>query len=183
MKTNNGVFGKAFFIIIPIGIFLICVVINWFMDIYYQKKLDDATVEVLNYIITKDLPTSDDYKALALEQYEEKGYDTNPETLSIISNEEYVLIIKYDYIHDLKAFLNIFNVKWFDKDGYVSSDKTINDTMDKNTGMIVSKYIAKLNEYNEPVIEKFTGDEDELFKKELEKLEQQQTTTVVVQNE
>ena len=182
MKSSNGAFGKAFFIIIPIGVIIIAVVINFFLDLYYQKKLDKDTVDVLKYIITKDLPSSEEYKSLAMEQFTEKGYETSSEVVSVLATDEYVLLVRYDYIHDLKAFLNIFNVRWFDKDGYVSSDKDINDTMDKNTGMIVSKYIARLNEYREPVIEKFTGDEDELFRKELEK-EEQLTTTQVVQEE
>jgi hypothetical protein len=176
MKTNNGAFNKAFLIIIPIGVFLLCVVINYFMDVYYQKKLDNDTIDVLKYMITKDV-TTNEYRDIAMEQFKEKGYTVNDETVSVLSTDEYVLLIKYEYIHDLKSFFNVFKVKWFESDGMIREGE-INESVNRYTGMISSKYIVRLNEYREPVIEKFTGDEDELFRKELEK--QEQTTTQVV---
>ena len=176
MKNKNGSFGCFFVILIPIGALLLCVVINFFMDVYYQKKLDKDTLEVVNYIITKDL-NSDQYKELAMEQFKDKGYTITDQTVSVLATDEYVLLVKYEYIHDLKSLLNIFKANWLDEDGNID-EQDINNSVNKYTGMISSKYIVRLNEYREPVIEKFTGDEDDLFRKELEKQEQDTTQPV-----
>ena len=164
---KNSAEHKLFYILIPISAIVLAFVINIIMDNYYKKKLEKDSLEIVNYIITKDFQTADEYKELALQEYEDRKYTDSPDSLIIRLGHEYMVFFKYHPINDLKTFLNIFKVKWVDKDGYID-DQQINEGMDEKTGVLTVKYIIYLNEYDEPIIEQYT-DEKELELIEMEK--------------
>ena len=167
MKQTGG--HGIFYILIPITAIILLVVINFIMDAVYQKKLERDTLEVINYIITKDFDTPEEYRKLAQEQFEDMKYTDYEDYIVIRLGHEYMVFMKYHPINDLKTFLNIFKFKWTDKDGYLDDNK-INEGMDRETGTLSAKYIIYLNEYREPVIIEYSDEkEKELEEKEKEK--------------
>ena len=171
---KQGRFDKVFLLLIPLGVALLIVICNICLDGYYQIKLNKDTREILDYIVTKDCQTSEECKAIAVEQFAAKKYEDNEALTSTIVGNDYLLIVRYNYINDLRVFLNIFHINIFDKNGMVD-DQKIDSTLSKKSGMVSSKYIVKLNEYKEPVVEKFKGDENEFI------LENETTTTTTTQ--
>ena len=171
-------FDKVFLLLIPLGIIVLLVVGNFVLDSYYQIKLNKDTKDVLNYLLTKDCETSEECKALAIEQYNQKGYENNDILTTIILGDDYMILAKYNYINDLRVFLNIFHIKVFDQNGNID-DQKIDESLEKKSGMVSSKYIVKLNEYKEPIIEKFKGDENEFFLEQDKKTTTTTTTAVV----
>lgn len=157
-----------FYVLIPITAIILAFIVNIIMDNYYQKKLENDTLEIINYIITKDYQTPEEYKKEALEIYSEKEYTESEDYLTIRLGHDYMVFLKYHPINDLTTILNIFKVKWFDKNGYID-DEEINTTMDQKTGVLNAKYIIYLNEYREAEIVPY----DENLEKELAKKDQE----------
>ena len=155
---------RIYYIIIPIGVLIVGFIINVIFDKYHETVLKNDTKEIITYLMTKDIETVEDYRAFAVELYKNKGYD-DPENISVILGDDYLLITKYHTFDDLRAFFNIFHTHWFDKDGYMDNEK-INEGMDKKTATVIAKYIAKINEYKEAEISEFNEDENEFFLRE-----------------
>ena len=177
---KQGRFDKVFLLLIPLGVIALLVVCNLVLDTYYQIKLDNDTKEVLNYILSKDCDTSEECRLLAIEQFQQKKYEDNEILTTVVTGDDYLLLVRYNYINDLRVFLNIFHINIFDNNGMVD-DQKIDSTLSKKSGMVSSKYIVKLNEYKEPIIEKFKGDENDFILEEANKTTT--TTTVAAVNE
>ena len=177
---KQGRFDKVFLLLIPLGVALLLVICNICLDGYYQIKLNKDTREILDYIVTKDCQTSEECKAIAVEQFAAKKYEDNEALTSTIVGNDYLLLVRYNYINDLRVFLNIFHINIFDNNGMINDNK-INQSLERKSGMQSSKYMVKLNEYKEPIIEKYKGDENELVLKEATSTTT--TTTVAVVNE
>ena len=177
---KQGRFDKVFLLLIPLGVIALLVVCNLVLDTYYQIRLDNDTKEVLNYILSKDCDTSEECRLLAIEQFQQKKYEDNEILTTVVTGDDYLLLVRYNYINDLRVFLNIFHIKVLDNNGYID-DKKINDSLEKKSGMVSSKYMVKLNEYKEPIIEKFKGDENDFILEEANKTTT--TTTVAAVNE
>ena len=179
-KKDNG--HKVFLILIPIGAILLAILFNYCYDMYHQIKLDIDTKDVINDIITKDFDNADDYKEIAVKEFEKKGYKDSEE-MTILVDEDYLIFIKYHYFDDLRVLLNIFNIEWVDKSGYVN-DAKINEGLEKKTGFVQSRYKVELDEYNEPVIKRFDTDENEFFLENAlkEQEERERTSTTAVQD-
>jgi len=175
--NKGGLNHKIFYILIPVGAFLLAIVCNFCFDKYHQIKLDNDTKEILEYLMTKEFDNEEVYKSTAIQLYKDKGYD-DADFISVILGDDYLVLVKYHYFNDLKVFLNIFNIQWTDKSGLIDDD-SINSGLSKRTGHAESRYIARLNEYQEPVITKFDEDENEFFLQNQN--EQEQTTEVVTE--
>lgn len=172
---KQGRFDKVFLLLIPLGVIALLVICNFVLDAYYQIKLDKDTKDVLNYIISKDCDSSEECRLLAIEQFQLKKYEDNELLTTAVEGDDYLLLVRYNYINDLRVFLNIFHIEVFDKNGMIN-DNNINQSLAKKSGMVSSKYIVRLNEYKEPIIEKFKGDENEFI---LEESKTETTTTTV----
>jgi hypothetical protein len=176
MKSSSH---KVFYILIPIGVIVLGIVCNIIFDKYHEIRVKNDTKEVLEYIVTKEFDEVDKYTEAASEQFKLKGYDEN-DTLNVILGDKYLVLVKYYSFNDLRTFFNIFHTRWVDSTGTIN-DNDINEDMARKSGLIVAKYIARLNEYNEPVIEEFNEDENELFLQTVKEKEQE-TTQIVESN-
>ena len=176
MKSSSH---KVFYILIPIGVIVLGIVCNIIFDKYHEIRVKNDTKEVLEYIVTKEFDEVDKYTEAANEQFKLKGYDEN-DTLNVILGDKYLVLVKYYSFNDLRTFFNIFHTRWVDSTGTIN-DNDINEDMARKSGLIVAKYIARLNEYNEPVIEEFNEDENELFLQTVKEKEQE-TTQIVESN-
>ena len=183
--NKGGIDHKIYYILIPLGALILAIICNIIYDKYHQIKLDIDTKEIINYLVSKDYETEDQYKETAIQEFQKRGYDDS-ELISVMLGDDYLLIVKYHAFNDLKTFLNIFHIDWVDEDGMIS-DENINKGLEEKTGHAVSRYIVKKNEYNEPVIEKFDRDENEFYlekaQKEQEERDRTSTTEAVVIDE
>lgn len=177
------------FLIIPIGAIILVLIINFIYDQIIQVDFDNETKEVLTELMYRtDLETREDYKNAAIELYkkietknpfdgDKKKYsEEDLDNISVIVGSDFVLLSNYYSFTDAGVVLNLFNIKWINKDGYID-DNEINKKTNKKNKMITSKYIARFNEYSEPTIEKYTGDDNELFLEEYKATSTTTTTT------
>jgi len=163
-KANNVSGGIFFIILIPIGAVILAILVNFLYDQYQQIILDRDTKQILTDLMDKQgLTTSEDYRNMALDMlkdytdvYVEQKY-TDPDNIIFIVGDDYVLFIHYKAFNDLRSIFNIFGQNPIDDEGYVDN-ATINKNMNKASALISSKYIARLNEYNEITIEKYEED-------------------------
>ncbi len=187
METKNRYASQwIWFLIIPVGAILLVIAVNFVYDKIIETGFEKDTKEVLNALMYReDLETADDYKAAAIDQFKQIK-TTNPfdgdkkkyteedlENISVVVGKDYVLLSNYYSFTDAGVILNLFNIKWVNKDGYID-DNEINKKTNKKNKMITAKYMAKFNEYGEPSIEKYEGDDNELF---LEEYKATSTTT------
>jgi hypothetical protein len=152
---------KIFYILIPVGAILLAVVCNWFYDNYHEKVLKRDSREILDYLMTRDIDTAEEYKEVAIEMFKEKGYD-DADLISIYVGDDYLLFAKYHTFKDLRVFFNIFDIHWFDDHGMVN-DEDINSKLDRKSAMVAAKYLVHINEWKEAVIDDFSGDENDFF--------------------
>ena len=163
-------FDKVFLLLIPLGVIALLVICNFALDGYYQIKLNKDTREVLDYLLTKDCETSEQCRLIAIEQFNQRKYEDSELLTTVSVGDDYLLLVRYNYINDLRVFLNIFHIQIFDNNGMINDGK-INQSLSRKSGMLSSKYMVKLDEYNEPIIEKYKGDENDFI------LENEKTTT------
>ena len=166
-KTQVDKTYRIFYILIPVGAIVLGIIVNMIYDNYHETVLKKDTKEILNYLMTKDIETSEEYRELAINMYKEKNYD-DADFLSIILGDDYLLLVKYHSFNDLRSLLNIFHIEWIDKSGYIN-DEQINEGMDKKSALVSAKYIARINEWKEAEIEEFKEDENEFFLNEQRK--------------
>ena len=176
MKSSSH---KIFYILIPLGVIILGIICNIIFDKYYEAKVKNDTKEVLKYIVDKDYDDVDKYIETAKEQFKLKGYD-DTDAINVILGDDYLILVKYYSFNDLRTIFNIFHTRWTDSSGVIN-DQTINEGMSRKSGLVIGKYIARLNEYKEPVIEEFKEDENELFLKS-QKEKEQETTQIVESN-
>ena len=155
---------KIFYLLIPAGAILLAVVCNWMFDNYHEKVLKRDTKEIVEYLMTRDIDTAEEYKEIAMDMYKDKGYDDS-DLISIYVGDDYLLFAKYHTFKDLRVFFNIFDIHWFDDYGMVN-DNDINTKLDRKSAMVAAKYIVHINEWKEAVIEEFGDDENDFYLRE-----------------
>lgn len=134
-RMTEGPF--MFFLMIPIGVFLLLIGFDFFYKIYNDKKLLNDTKTVMKMMLDKDgLETPDEMKNYAIEQFENLGYETTDD-LSLIVGDDYYILVNYSTYFSM-----------------------INEITFKPKKIAVARVKGYYNEYKETVVEEFVPDQD-----------------------
>ncbi|MCR5483329.1 MAG: hypothetical protein K6E99_02855 [Bacilli bacterium] len=132
--NRGAIKGKEliYFILVPVGVFLFSVAFDAINNVYWQKKLDNATEVILKDALKAEaVDTVEEYVEFAKRRYEDAKFDNNEIKVTFMTDENHSVLLSDMYEH-------------FSIYGYVTGQKQY----------VTSRYKGYIDEYNEAQVEK-----------------------------